>query len=94
MQLNPAKTTFGRHETFPLRYGWLTKGFSAVRQNPVIFSRPESAMIVLGVGRNMVNAIQYWLRVTGVVDFSEGAAKPTVLGEVLLGTAGDPYLED
>ena len=94
MKLNPAKTTFGRHETFPLRYGWLTKGFMAVQQNPVIFSQPESAMVVLGVGRNMVNAIQYWLRVTGMVDFNEGAATPTALGNVLLGTVGDPYLED
>ncbi len=94
MKLNPEKTTFGRHETFPLRYGWLTKGFAAVQQNPAIFSQPESAMVVLGVGRNMVNAIQYWLRVTGVVDFNEGAAMPTALGNVLLGAAGDPYLED
>jgi hypothetical protein len=94
MKLNPEKTTFGRHETFPLRYGWLTKGFAAVQQNPAIFSQPESAMVVLGVGRNMVNAIQYWLRVTGVVDFNEGPAMPTALGNVLLGAAGDPYLED
>jgi hypothetical protein len=94
MQLNPAKTTFGRHETFPLRYGWLTKGFMAVQQNPAIFSQPESAMVVLGVGRNMVNAIQYWLRVTGMVDFNEGTATLTALGNVLLGADGDPYLED
>ena len=94
MQLDPAKTTFGRHETFPLRYGWLTKGFMAVQQNPAIFSQPESAMMALGVGRNMVNAIQYWLRVTGVVDFNEGTTTLTTLGNVLLGADGDPYLED
>ena len=25
----PQKAAFGRHETFALRYGWLTKGFQA-----------------------------------------------------------------
>ena len=26
---NPDKVAFGRHETYALRYGWLTKGFQA-----------------------------------------------------------------
>ncbi len=58
MQLNRDKATFGRHETFPLRYGWLPKGLEALEQNPAIFSQPEQAMITLGVGRNRVHAIQ------------------------------------
>lgn len=94
LRLNKDKTTFGRHETFPLRYGWLTKGFDAVKREPDIFSRPEHAMVALGVGRNMVNAIQYWLQASGVVGFGEGLAQPTELGEVLLGEGGDRYLED
>ncbi len=53
-------------------------------------------MVALGVGRNMVNAIQYWLQVTGIVAFSEGEAIliPTPLGKTLLGDEGDRYLED
>jgi hypothetical protein len=74
VKLNRNKLTFGRHETFPLRYGWLTKGFDAIRETPGIFTQPENAMVALGVGRNMVNAIQYWLQVTGIVAFSEGEA--------------------
>jgi hypothetical protein len=88
------QTTFGRHETFPLRYGWLTQGLEAVRRTPTLFAQPEPAMIALGVGRNMVNAIQYWLRATGLVDFQDGAGTATPLGQALLGPAGDPYLED
>jgi hypothetical protein len=94
VKLNREQTTFGRHETFPLRYGWLTQGLDALRQTPTIFSQPEPAMITLGVGRNMVNAIHYWLQVTGVATFSEGQGQPTALGEALLGDAGDRYLED
>jgi hypothetical protein len=94
MKFNHEKTRFGRHETFPLRYGWLTQGFAAVERTPTLFNQPEQAMITLGVGRNMVNAIQYWLRATGIVEFQEGGGQPTALGETLLGEAGDPYLED
>jgi hypothetical protein len=94
VKFNREKTTFGRHETFPLRYGWLTQGFHGVKQTPTLFSQAERAMVTLGVGRNMVNAIQYWLQATGIVAFKEGVGAPTVLGEALLGEDGDPYLED
>ena len=94
MKLNRKQTAFGRHETFPLRYAWLTKGFDAVRQQPNLFGNPERAMVELGVGRNMVNAIQYWLQVTCVIDFYEGRGEATALGNALLGPKGDRYLED
>lgn len=93
-RLSTGKTTFGRHETFPLRYGWLTQGFAGVKRTPTLFNTPERAMIELGVGRNMVHAIQYWLRATGLVEFHEGYGVATELGEILLGDHGDPYLED
>lgn len=94
MQLNRQQTSFGRHETFPLRFGWLPKGLLALRDNAALFDHPEYAMRRLGVGRNMVNAIQYWLRVCGLVRFEEQPARITPLGEALLGPAADPYLED
>jgi len=94
VKLNREKTTFGRHETFPLRYGWLTKGFEAVKAEPDLFNKPEHAMVKLGVGRNMVNAIQYWLQAARVVEFDMGEARATELGEALLGEGRDRYLED
>ena len=33
MKFKPEKTAFGRHESFALRYGWLTKGFQAFEQS-------------------------------------------------------------
>ena len=68
MQLNRYKATFGRHETFPLRYGWLPKGSEDLEQNPASFSPPKQAMITRGVGRDRVNAIQYWLQAAGQVE--------------------------
>lgn len=93
IKLNRSKAAFGRHSTFPLRYAWLTKGVRAIRSNPGIFAAPEDAMVELGVGRNMVSAIQYWLQVTGIVEFGEQTFI-TPLGAALLGDDGDPYLED
>lgn len=98
MQLNRKKTTFGRHETFPLRFGWLPKSLSALREDPAVLAQPERAMRTLGVGRNMVNAIHYWLLVCGLVDFGSDSsslgAKVTPLGDALMGDDADPYLED
>jgi len=88
------KTAFGQHETFPLRYGWLTKGFRAIQQNPRLFDQPEHAMVTLGIGRNMVNALRYWLEATGVARQNEQKTLPTNLGNTLLGEQGDGYLED
>ena len=60
MLFNSTKAAFGRHETFALRYSWLTKGYRAVSApgGSTIFS-DEDATVVLGVGKNMVKAIRY-----------------------------------
>ena len=63
---NPTKASFGRHESFALRYSWLTKGFQAFNKNHAIFSSDEST-IELGVGKNVVNAIKYSLRATTIL---------------------------
>lgn len=91
---NPKKASFGRHETFALRYSWLTKGFQAFVDNPGIFLSDEST-IELGVGKNMVNAIKYWLRATSMLEDSVDGLIATELGKNLLSENGwDPYLED
>ncbi|MXW48646.1 MAG: DUF4007 family protein [Gammaproteobacteria bacterium] len=54
VRLTGSNTAFGRHESFPLRFGWITKGLSALENNSKIFTS-EDATIELGVGKNMVN---------------------------------------
>ena len=34
MKLNAAKVSFGRHESLPLRFGWITKGLDALADDP------------------------------------------------------------
>lgn len=94
MKLNSGKATFGQHDTFPLRYGWITKGIDALLKDEAAFANVESAMTQLGIGSNMVHALQYWMKATGVAEFEGGKGVVTPLGLALFSKSGDPYLED
>jgi hypothetical protein len=52
------KPTFGGHEKFAFRYGWLKKGIDAAIDDPSIFSH-DQALVTLGVGKNMLRSIRY-----------------------------------
>ena len=95
VRLTGSNTAFGRHESFPLRFGWITKGLSALAGDSKIFTR-EDATIELGVGKNMVNSIRYWLQAAQMAhrDPKTNILKPTPLAEIVFGDDGDPYLED
>lgn len=91
-----------RHESFAPRYGWLKKGFDAVRDDPLVFESPK-AIEILGVGINMVRSIRFWACAFGLIESATpdgprrltGPMKPTEFGELLLSDVGwDPYLED
>ncbi len=95
MKFNPKKVGFGRHETFILRYSWLTKGFQALQADSEVFSSAEST-VTLGVGKNMVNSIRYWLLASRLIEPAEDKGfQPTPLGSAIFDENGyDPYLED
>lgn len=87
---------FSGHETFPCRYAWLPKAFRAINSDAKILLDDETAMVELGVGKNMVHAIRFWVQVTGIALRSkEDGFASTKFGNALLGPEGfDPYLED
>jgi len=87
---------FSGHETFPCRYTWLPKAFLAITNDAKIFADDERAMVELGVGKNMVRAIRFWVQVTGVaVSNKEAGFSVTCFGQQLLSPEGfDPFLED
>ncbi len=88
------QASFGRHQTFHLRYAWLTKGFQAMAADPRAFDADEST-VTLGVGKNMVAAIHYWLQATRIAERGPGGLCPTALGQAVFAADGlDPYLED
>ncbi len=88
------KASFGRHQTFPLRYAWLTKGFHALTADPRIFDS-DQATVTLGVGKNMVASIQYWLQAIRLAERGLGGMQPTAIGTAVFAEDGlDPFLED
>ena len=58
------KYTFSGHESFPCKALWLQKGYAFIIKGRD-FNAPDS-VIELGVGKNMVSAIRYWLRAFGI----------------------------
>lgn len=87
---------FSGHETFPCRYAWLPKAFLAIKDDSKVFSDVENAMVVMGVGKNMVRSIQFWVQMAGVAELGKnGEFHTTEFGEALLSREGfDPFLED
>lgn len=85
--------TIGRHGSFQLRYGWITKGMQAIlsknsQEKIADVFTSDDATVNLGVGKNMVAAIRYWLVATKVINDN----KITTFGDFL--NTQDPYLED
>jgi len=89
---------FSGHESFVFRHTWLTKGVTACANDPAIFRRPD-ALVVLGVGKNMVDSIRYWCLATQLIEErpeERYSYHPTWIGEAVFIRNGgwDPYLED
>ena len=84
------KYTFSGHESFPCKTLWLKKGYDFVVSDND-FNSPE-AVVGLGVGKNMVASIRFWLKVFGITEND----KMTWLGDYLFDeiSGKDKYLED
>ena len=99
------KAKFTGHDTFPLRYGWLFKAVNYLNLNGKLQTsnkeKTREAIVELGVGKNMVNAIRYWAEACSVitVDHTNGHVDHGVsdTGVYLFGNTRingkDPYLE-
>ena len=86
---------FSGHESFPCRYAWLPKAVVALHQRPQIFADEREAMSELGVGKNMVRAIRFWILVMGIAEIVDHQFVVTPFGNALLGPGGfDRFLED
>jgi hypothetical protein len=86
----PIKYTFSGHDSFQCRHLWLKKGYDFAAEGKSF--NEASAVVDLGVGKNMVSSIRFWLRAFGIISTSDA---PTEFGNKLLADGGwDPYLED
>jgi hypothetical protein len=84
------KFTFSGHDSFQCRQLWLKKGYDFIN-NKKSFN-DEDAVVKLGVGKNMVSSIRYWMKAFNIIDNKDF---PTEFGTKLFGDDGwDPFLED
>lgn len=80
---------FSGHESFPCKTLWLKKGYDFVC-NDGNFNAPD-AVVRLGVGKNMVSSIRYWLKVFGLLS---GEDLTEVAHSIFSSQIGyDPYIE-
>lgn len=91
--------SFARHETFYIRDGWLRKGLKLISDQPegYNFLKSNEAPEVLGMGKNMVQSLRFWLQATGLVkekpDNNENGERwLTDFGALIL--MNDQYLEE
>ena len=95
MSIRPGQVKFGRHESFPLRFGWIAKGLSALHEHASVFTH-EDATVTLGVGKNMVSSIDTGLLPPDWRDpWSWGQGlELSAIAQVAFAPHADPYLED
>jgi hypothetical protein len=85
------KFTFSGHDSFQCRQLWLKKGYDYVQEGKSF--NDEDAVVQLGVGKNMVSSIRFWLKAFNIIDNKD---IPTEFGKRLFDdeTGYDPFLED
>lgn len=84
------KYSFSGHESFYCKSLWLKKGYDFISENKDF--NALNAVVELGIGKNMVSSLRFWMRAFGL--FDEG--KPTLIADYLFDnmTGKDPYIED
>lgn len=84
------------HESFPLRISWLPKAVAALESGFDPFSDPRVGMTRLGLGKNMVQSLAYWVVVTGLAEKTAEGLLLTNFAEQTLSrkTGNDPFLEN
>ncbi|MEY2922762.1 MAG: hypothetical protein RL108_1388 [Bacteroidota bacterium] len=85
------KYTFSGHDSFQCRQLWLKKGYDFVQEGKSF--NDEDAVVKLGVGKNMVSSIRFWLKSFNIINSKD---IPTEFGKRLFDDENgyDPFLED
>lgn len=84
------KYSFSGHESFFCKSLWLKKGFDYINEG-ADYNAPD-AVVRLGVGKNMVSSIRYWMKAFGM---TQNDTLTNIANYILnTDTGKDPYIED
>ncbi len=84
------KYKFSGHETFNCRPIWLKKGYNYANKGKQF---NDDAVVELGVGKNMVTSIKFWLRAFGFYNLHKNELEGLSY-EILDDDGYDPFLEN
>jgi hypothetical protein len=88
---------YSGHESFSLRISWLPKAVGALERGESPFSDPRVGMTTLGLGKNMIQSLSFWVVATGLAVRTEDGLQLTEFARKVLGRKPqgfDPYLEN
>lgn len=87
---NTIKYTFSGHESFSCKTLWLKKGYDFVKESGNW--NDADSVVKLGVGKNMVASIRYWMRAFGL---TQNDALTDIADYIFDTDSGkDPFIED
>lgn len=84
------KHVYSGHESFTCKTLWLKKGYDFIKNNNN-FNTPD-AVVKLGVGKNMVASIRYWMRAFGMTQNDRLTNISCYIFDTEQGK--DPFVED
>lgn len=85
------KYTFSGHESFQCRHLWLKKGYDYIFDKKSFSA--EDAVVSLGIGKNMVSALRFWMKCFGIIDGNDILTE--FAHKIFHKEYGwDPYIED
>lgn len=89
-----AKPRFSGHETFACRFVWLPRAVRLIVQDPAALLSDERSILELGLGKNMVRSLRFWLDAFGVASQGREGWFLRPFGAAMLGPDGlDPFME-
>ena len=89
-----AKPRFSGHETFACRFVWMPRAVRLIGRDPIALASDERAILELGLGKNMVRSLRFWLEAFGVAASERGEWRLLPFGAAMLGPDGlDPFIE-
>jgi hypothetical protein len=82
---------YGQHQSFYLRINWLRKAIKEL-ENDNKFLYKDDAAEQIGLGKNMVQSLRYWVVATGIIDMINRTEQEiSQFGKIM--NEYDPYME-
>lgn len=89
-----ARPRFSGHESFACRFVWLPRAVRLIGRDPTALASDDRAILELGLGKNMVRSLRFWLEAFTVATSDRGVWRLLPFGAAMLGPRGlDPFIE-